>query len=95
MNCPSCKEHMESSRCPSCGYDLSREKWISIKKVYPPDDLVLVSLLRSHGIPVKIQSLEVSQIPVGIGPLAEVNIYVPGIIAAQALALIEDLPDAE
>ena len=69
MNCPSCKEHMESSRCPSCGYDLSREKWISIKKVYPPDDLVLVSLLRSHGIPVKIQSLEVSQIPVGIGPL--------------------------
>ncbi|NLO21617.1 MAG: hypothetical protein GX119_06405 [Syntrophomonadaceae bacterium] len=94
MNCPSCKEYLEASRCPSCGYDLNRGPWICIKNSYPPDDLILVSLLRSHGIPVKTRSREVSQIPVGIGPLAETNIYVPEIIAGEASALI-DIPDSE
>ena len=95
MNCPSCKEYLNASHCPSCGYDLTKERWICIKKTYPPDDLILVSLLRSHGIPVKTGSREVAQLPVGIGPLAEINIYVPAIIAAQASALMESFPDSE
>lgn len=95
MNCPSCSEYMEASRCPSCGYDLGQAPWVCIKKTYSPDDLILVSLLKSHGIPVKTRSREVSQIPVGIGPLAEINIYVPEIISAQASALIDNFPDSK
>jgi hypothetical protein len=63
--------------------------WISIAKLYPPQDMVVPSLLRSYGIPVKILRREIPQLPVSIGPLAEVEIFVPENLAADAKELIQ------
>jgi hypothetical protein len=90
MNCPFCKEYLEESRCQNCGYDLAKCRWQCITKVYPPDDIVIESMLKSSGIPVRLLRREVAQIPVGIGPMAETRIYVPEIIAEEASALVEN-----
>ena len=95
MNCPFCKENLEEARCKNCGYDLNKCRWISIKKVYPPDDIIIESMLKASGIPVKLLRREVPQIPVGIGPMAETNIYVPEIIVAEAASLIESCNNPE
>ena len=95
MNCPFCKEYLENLRCKNCGYDLNKCRWISIKKVYPPDDIIIESLLNAHGIPVRLHRREVSQIPLGIGPMAETDIYVPEIIVDEALSLIDTNNESE
>ncbi len=95
MNCPLCNEFLQNSRCPSCAYDFNKDRWVCIKQVYPPDALILTSLLESNNIPVKTRGREVSQIPVGIGPLAETNIYVPERFAAEASALIDQFPNSD
>jgi len=95
MNCPFCKKPINSSRCKNCSYDLNKCKWIPIKKVYPPDDIIIESILNSNGIPVKLLRKEVSQLPMGIGPMAETRIYVPEIIAAEAASLIKKSPENE
>jgi hypothetical protein len=64
--------------------------WSSIARVYPPQDLVISSMLESCGIPFKLQRREVSQMPVSIGPLAEVEIFVPSAMADEARSLIEN-----
>jgi len=64
--------------------------WSSIARVYPPQDLVISSMLKSCGIPFKLQRREVSQLPVSIGPLAEVEIFVPSAMADEARSLIEN-----
>lgn len=64
--------------------------WISIAKIYPPQDLVISGMLESCGIPFMTQRREVSQLPVSIGPLAEVEIFVPRNLADEARALIEN-----
>ncbi len=89
MYCPFCKENLEETCCKNCGYDLRTCRWISIKKVYPPNDIIIESLLRASGIPVRMHRREVPQIPLGIGPMAETDIYVPEIIVAEATALID------
>ncbi len=69
--------------------------WIRIAKIYPPQDLIVSSMLKSCGIPFKTQRREVSQLPVSIGPLAEVEILVPLNRADEARALIEEVEETE
>lgn len=67
----------------------SEVSWISIAKIYPPQDLIVSSLLESCSIPFKMRHREVSQLPVSIGPLAEVEIFVPSNLADEARSLLE------
>ncbi|HOQ08942.1 MAG TPA: hypothetical protein PLG09_02320 [Syntrophomonadaceae bacterium] len=95
MNCPQCEHQIESADaiCQHCGFDLSSAAWVVLTKVYPPDDLIIESLLNSYGIPHKILRREVPQMPVTVGPLAEVIVIVPEQILAQAKALLQELED--
>lgn len=63
--------------------------WITIVKVYPPQDLIISSVLQSYGIPFRTRRREVSQLPVSIGPMAEVEILVPQNQVEEARALLE------
>lgn len=67
----------------------SKPSWVSIAKVYPPQDIVISGMLRSYGIPVKILRREIPQLPVSIGPLGEVEIFVPDHLSTEAKDLIE------
>lgn len=92
MDCPTCKIPLsEDYRCSTCKFDLNKAKWVIIKKVYSPNDLIVESVLQSYGIPVKVFRKDVAQMPVSIGPLAEVKIAVPETEAAAALSLLNDL----
>ena len=71
------------------GNKSTSESWVTIEKVYPPQDMVIISLLESYGIPVKIQRREISQLPVSIGPLAEVQISVPANLVDEAKTLLQ------
>lgn len=71
------------------GNKSTSESWVTIEKVYPPQDMVIISLLESYGIPVKIQRREISQLPVSIGPLAEVQIAVPANLVDEAKTLLQ------
>lgn len=91
MNCPDCKLPLNTNEiCPNCGFDPGKCSWKIIAKVYPPDDIIVDSLLKSFGIPVKTFRKEIPQMPVSIGPLAEVAIAVPEIIAEEARALLNN-----
>lgn len=91
MHCPLCDQVLEagSSRCPACGYDHARPTWVVLKTVSPPDDIIIESLLRAHGIPCLLRRKEVAQIPVVIGPFADVEIRVPDSVAEAARSLVE------
>ena len=95
MNCPNCNtnitNHIET--CPGCGFKLNYSKWVVIAKEYPPNDMVIESLLKSSGIPVKTTKKEVSGFPVAIGPLAEVKILVPDNYLNDAKIIINDFSD--
>lgn len=65
------------------------DSWVTIEKVYPPQDMVISSLLESYGIPIKIQRREISQFPVSFGPLAEVEISVPADLVEEARTLLQ------
>lgn len=96
MDCPNCKLPLnEAFRCATCDYDINKADWVIIKKVYTPNEIIVESVLQSYGIPVRILSKEVPQMPVSIGPLAEVKIAVPESEAAAALSLLDDLTDFE
>ncbi len=93
MNCPKCQQeiiynHIET--CPNCGCKLNPTNWAVVTKEYPPNDLVIESLLKSAGIPVQVTRREVSGFPVAIGPLAEVKILVPSSLAEDAKTIITD-----
>ncbi|HZK02450.1 MAG TPA: hypothetical protein VFC96_06285 [Anaerovoracaceae bacterium] len=68
--------------------------WIIISKVYPPDDIVIISFLKSYGIPVKISRKEIPQFPVAIGPLGETHIAVPEQMVEKARDLLESISDS-
>lgn len=93
MICPHCRQLSEQPNniCPHCGFDISKAAWIVIRKVYPPDDIIMESLLISQGIPVKLLRKEVSQMPVTIGPMAEVKILVPESLAEDARNILDEL----
>lgn len=90
MDCPTCKIPLDNAyRCSACKFDLNSAKWVVIKKVYSPNDLIVESVLQSYGIPVKVLRKDVAQMPVSIGPLAEVKIAVPETEAAAAFKFIK------
>lgn len=96
MDCPNCKIPLNQfNRCTNCNYDLDRAHWVIIKKVYPPNELILESVLQSYGIPVKLISKEVAQIPFSIGPLAEIKIAVPESEADTAVKLLDEISELE
>jgi len=66
------------------------DSWVTIEKVYPPQDMVISSLLESYGIPVRIRRREISQFPVSFGPLAEVEISVPADRVEEARTLLQE-----
>ena len=91
MNCPSCEQPFDTSKtCPICGFDPRKSSWVVITKVYPPNDMIVESLLTSFGIPVKTIRKEISQMPVAIGPLAEVAIAVPEFAVKEAKAFLDE-----
>lgn len=94
MDCPTCKVPLNDKyHCSSCNFDINSANWVIIKKVYTPNELIIESVLQSYGIPVRILRKEVAQMPVSIGPLAEVKIAVPETEADTALSLLDDLGD--
>lgn len=92
MNCPNCNNSMldENLFCPNCKFSLNACKWIVISRVYPPNDIIIESLLNSCEIPVKLFREAIGPIQgLAIGPLAEVKIAVPEIMADTAIKLLE------
>ncbi|MEN6327376.1 MAG: hypothetical protein ABFD18_14390 [Syntrophomonas sp.] len=92
MNCPNCSNPMpdENYACPDCGFDFNKCSWIVISKVYPPNDIIIESLLKSCDIPVKLFHEAIGPIQgLAIGPLAEVRIAVPEIMADAAVELLK------
>jgi hypothetical protein len=64
MDCPNCKIPLNQEyRCLTCDFDVNDAPWVIIKKVYAPNELIIKSVLESYGIPVKIASKEVAQMP--------------------------------
>lgn len=79
----------------SGGHKQTPDSWVTIEKVYPPQDMVISSLLESYGIPVKIQRREISQFPVSFGPLAEVQISVPADRVEEARTLLQEVEETD
>lgn len=97
MICPQCRQLSDQQHdiCPYCGFHIAKAAWTVIRKVYPPDDIIMESLLISQGIPVKLFRKEVAQMPVTIGPLAEVKILVPESLAEDARSILDQLIEEE
>ncbi|MGI5920707.1 MAG: zinc ribbon domain-containing protein [Syntrophomonadaceae bacterium] len=98
MNCPQCGQTIPNNKevCPDCGFDLNQCSWKIIARVYPPQDVIIESMLRSCDIPVRLFREAIGSVQgLAIGPLAEVKIAVPEIMADTASALIqaEESPD--
>ena len=74
----------------SGGNKPTSDSWVTIEKVYPPQDMVICSLLESYGIPVRILRREIPQFPVSIGPMAEVEISVPADQVEEARNLLQE-----
>ncbi|MGI6453946.1 MAG: hypothetical protein ACOX0E_10870 [Syntrophomonadaceae bacterium] len=89
MICISCRNSFDKSSypCPLCGYEPAN--YSVLVKVYPPNDIIIESLLKSYSIPVRLIRKEVSQMPVAIGPLAEVTILIPEEYLEEAKKLLE------
>lgn len=69
--------------------ELEQTNWITVTKLFPPDDIIVESLLKFHDIPVRLIRREISGFPFSTGPLAEVIIAVPQEMAAVAYELIK------
>ncbi len=92
MHCPSCNKsmHVNQQVCDNCGFDLHKAKWVIIKKVFPPDDAIIESLLRSFDIPVKLVQESIGALyGLSVGSLGEVKILVPESTAEEALTLLQ------
>lgn len=75
------------------GHDKSQISWKRMAIVYPPQDMVISSVLQAYGIPVKLRRREISQLPVSIGPLAEVEVLVPANKTEEARCIIEQVEE--
>ncbi|HVT61526.1 MAG TPA: DUF2007 domain-containing protein [Thermoanaerobaculia bacterium] len=66
-------------------------EWRVIRVVENPEEAIVVAgFLKSRGIPAKIESLHVEELPVNVGGLGEVRVRVPEERFAEALALLEE-----
>lgn len=93
MNCPQCEQELDNLnlKCNNCGFDASSISWVMLTKVLPPNDLVIESLLKSYGILHKMIRYDIPQMPVTVGPLAEVKVLVPEQVLSEAQSLLKDL----
>ena len=91
MLCTNCHKSFTDGliRCPSCGHPVATS-WEILKKVYPPEDDIIKSLLESCEIPVILRSREgIGRVQgLSIGPLAEVMVMVPRDKLADARELL-------
>lgn len=91
MNCPACQKEIEEGQnlCKQCGFDLHKCSWVVIEKVFPPDDIIFESLIKSFGIPVRLIHESIGTVfGISSGPLAEVKIAVPELCAHDTKALL-------
>ncbi|HBQ85002.1 MAG TPA: hypothetical protein DER33_01525 [Syntrophomonas sp.] len=95
MICPKCKEQTGNGfPCSRCGFNPETSKWVIIARVYPPNDVIIESLLRSYEIPAKFIREAIGTVQgLSIGPLAEVKIAVPEEIASETAEIIKSYDD--
>lgn len=67
--------------------------WVPLVRVYPPNDIIIESLLRSQGIPYRMKHHGIPQFPMTVGPFAETLITVPEDWEAEARQLLQPCPD--
>ena len=90
MQCPRCHLDInEQQQCPDCGFDISESPWVVIATVNPPEDVLLESLIKSFGIPVRLIRSLGSVFGLTVGPLGEVKIAVPEACAEQTQELLQ------
>jgi hypothetical protein len=92
MICPHCKHDFSpgATVCPHCGSELNPSPWVIIRKVSPPDDMIIESLLRSFKIPVHLVKESIGSVyGLSVGPLGEVKVAVPELYAEEAIRLLE------
>ncbi len=96
MQCPRCHlDTNEQQQCPGCGFDISDSPWVVIATVNPPEDVLLESLIKSFGIPVRLIRSFGSIIGLAVGPLGEVKIAVPEAYAEQTQELLQAEAETE
>jgi len=92
MRCPNCNLPLKDGQhyCENCKFDLRNTKWVIIKKVFPPDDAIIESLLRSFDIPVQLVQESIGALyGLSVGSLGEVKVIVPESMAEEALTLLQ------
>lgn len=67
--------------------------WVPLVRVFPPNDIIIESLLRSQGIPYRVKHHGIPQFPMAVGPFAETVITVPQDREAEARQLLQPCPD--
>lgn len=94
MKCPMCSVHMHNNiQCDNCGFDFSKSSWVIVTKVAPPDDIIIESLLKSFDIPVKLIRESIASVyNLSVGPLGEVHVAVPEVLAENARKLLQAKP---
>lgn len=93
MNCPNCNKILtdNSLLCSNCGYDLREIPWVIICKTYPPNDILIESFLKSCGIPVQLLKESIASVyNFSIGPLGEVKVVVPEMLAEETFRLLKE-----
>ncbi|MDR1159735.1 MAG: hypothetical protein LBK69_03815 [Syntrophomonadaceae bacterium] len=98
MLCLKCNEHLsgKSLYCPRCDIHWSRNKWVEITRISPPEHLFMIGLLESCGIPLQIISHNISAFPtIYAGPSTGVSIIVPEPYADIAEKIIAGTSQSE
>ena len=99
MQCPRChleiNEQQQQQQCPACGFDFAESPWVVIATVNPPEDVLLESLIKSFGIPVRLIKSLGSVFGLTVGPLGEVKIAVPEAYAQQTQELLQAEAETE
>jgi hypothetical protein len=71
-----------------------REGWAIARVVESNEEAILLSgFLRSNGIPAEVESLHVEELPVNLGGLGEVRVWVPADHLEEAAALLDARDD--
>lgn len=98
MECPNCGQEIGNARkCAYCSSDQDDRSWTVIRKVNPPEDILVESLLTSFAIPVKLVPTEAlgSLYPTTIGAMSSIRVAVPSYLADKASRLLEAEIDRE
>lgn len=104
MYCPECKQKFdeEVTECPEHHIALVDElpfqsiegpssTWVEIASVTTMDEArILQGFLEAEGIPCQVESLKFSTMPVDVGDMSEIRIYVTADNETAALDLLEE-----